>query len=174
VVDAAKHGARLLNSDRLRPDVLVDSHDAGRAAEIVRGVTEGQLRFGLDTGSRASGASILKALDGTQVGQSLDNSPLSPPATPRGYSAHLIGMAGLPPAVQGSPIMLHAVPIKLFHEVPEIGLRLSVWLENLLYNKLLETPRILDIEDGLGAVNNGLDRMRRHEISGGKLVVKVT
>jgi len=173
VVDAAKHGARLLNGEIMRPDILVDSHDSMRAADVVRGVTEGRLRFGLDTGSRASGSALLRALDGS-IGTIHDKSPLSPPATPRGYSAHLIGMSGLPQAVQGSQTMLHSVPIKLFHEVPEVGLQLSIWLEKLLYNKMLEMPRIVDIEDGLHAVNKGLDRMRRHEISGGKLVVKVS
>jgi len=32
-------------------------------------------------------------------------------------------------------------------------------------------PRIIDVEDGLHNVNRGLDRMRKGEISGGKLVV---
>jgi hypothetical protein len=65
------------------------------------------------------------------------------------------------------------VPIKLFHEVPAIGSALVLWLEKLLEKGLISPPEIIDVEQGLVSVNKGLDRMRKGEISGGKLVVKV-
>ncbi len=65
------------------------------------------------------------------------------------------------------------MPIKLFHEVPAIGSALVQWLERLLEKGLVSPPEIIDVEQGLGNVNKGLDRMRRGEIRGGKLVVKI-
>lgn len=65
----------------------------------------------------------------------------------------------------------HSVPIKLFHDVPEVGTALTQWLETLLRNDQLRFPRIIGIEYGLSSVNLALDRMRRGEIRGGKMVV---
>lgn len=61
--------------------------------------------------------------------------------------------------------------MKLYHEVAEVGEALSRWLERLLSSRALVPPRIIDVEYGLHNVNKGLDRMRKGEISGGKLVV---
>lgn len=69
---------------------------------------------------------------------------------------------------------MHAVPIKLFHEVPAVGRALVLWLERLLAQGLVSPPEIIDIEEGLENVNTGLDRMRRGEIRGGKLIVRVS
>lgn len=70
-------------------------------------------------------------------------------------------------------VLLHTVPIKLFHEVDIIGDLLVTWAAELLEKKLLFPPDIVDVEYGLNNINAGLDRMRSGEISGGKLVVKV-
>ena len=65
---------------------------------------------------------------------------------------------------------MHNVPIKLFHEIPEVGEALSAWCERLLVKGLLVPPDVVGTVDGLAAINEGLDRMRRREISGGRLV----
>jgi hypothetical protein len=70
-------------------------------------------------------------------------------------------------------VVYHTVPIKLFHEVPAVGQALVEWLERLLQEGLVTPPNIIDVQRGLGSVNQGLDRMRRGEISGGKLVVRI-
>ena len=185
VVDKAKHGLRLTNHETLRADLLVDSHDPERAVQIIRQNLQGKLRFGIDTRGRESATWLLRALAAGNVGSEglevqagdMDvEAPPSPPGTPKDETllgAHLIGLTGLPkqPAPEGT--MFHTVPIKLFHEVPEVGGALCQWLERLLAEGLVKAPEIIDVEQGLGSINKGLDRMRRGEISGGKLVVRV-
>lgn len=65
------------------------------------------------------------------------------------------------------------MPLKLFHEVPEVGKALTEWMERLLHSGQLGAPRILGNHSGLADVNNALDRMRNGEIRGGKLVVTI-
>ncbi|EFY91902.1 oxidoreductase, zinc-binding dehydrogenase family, putative [Metarhizium acridum CQMa 102] len=95
------------------------------------------------------------------------------PSRPKRRRGHLVGLAGLPKGYEGDDVLLHTLPIKLFHEVEAIGDALVAWAANLLDKRLLVPPDIVDIEYGLNNVNAGLDRMRNGEISGGKLVVKV-
>ncbi|AEO58523.1 hypothetical protein MYCTH_53905 [Thermothelomyces thermophilus ATCC 42464] len=93
--------------------------------------------------------------------------PILPP------DAHLIGLTGLPKEPAPAGVVYHTVPIKVFHEVPAVGRALVEWLERLLARGLVAPADIIDVERGLESVNRGLDRMRRGEISGGKLVVRV-
>ena len=105
-----------------------------------------------------------------------DGAPPSPPATPHDstiLSAHLIGLTGLPKQTAPDGVQFHTVPIKLFHEVPAVGDALVRWFERLLEKGLVSPPEIIDVEQGLESINEGLDRMRKGEISGGKLVVRV-
>ncbi|KAL2130796.1 hypothetical protein VTI74DRAFT_5939 [Chaetomium olivicolor] len=185
VVDKAKHGLRLANHKIIRTALLVDSHDPKRAVDIIRGNLNGNLRFGIDTRGRDSATSLLQALvpgnlapsSSVPVAATTDSSPPpSPPATPHNstlLSAHLIGLTGLPKQSPPEGALFHTVPIKLFHEVPAIGRALVQWLERLLEKGLVSPPEIIDIEQGLDSVNKGLDRMRKGEISGGKLVVRI-
>ena len=180
MVDKARHGLRLANHSIIRPDLLVDSHDAGRAVEVIRANTAGQLRFGLDTTSRETAAHLLSALSSSSSsprswGHS-NPATLSPPATPPSPAtsrAHLVGLTGLPKGGAPKDALFHTVPIKLFHDVPDVGRSLVRWLERLLKEGLISAPEIIDIEEGLDNVNKALDRMRRGEIRGGKLVVRV-
>ncbi|KAB5582997.1 chaperonin 10-like protein [Coniochaeta sp. 2T2.1] len=178
IVDKAKHGLRLSNHKVLRPDLLVDSHDPRRAVDIIRANTKGKVRFGIDTRGRDTATHLLRTLtpDNLASVSAPNGSPPSPPATPQSttlLSAHLIGLTGLPKGSPPEGVLYHTVPIKLFHEVPEIGLELVSWLERLLAKGLVVPPEILDVETGFESVNGALDRMRKGEISGGKLVVKV-
>jgi hypothetical protein len=79
-------------------------------------------------------------------------------------------LTGLPKTDVPEGVALHSVPIKLFHEVAEVGEALSVWCERLLVKGLLVPPDVVGTVDGLHGINEGLDRMRRREISGGRLV----
>lgn len=177
MVDKAKHGLRLANHHSIRTDLLVDSHDPVRAVEIIRANLKGKLRFGIDVRGRESAASLLQALSPDNLGSDgAGDAPPSPPSTPHDsalLSAHLIGLTGLPKQAAPEGTLFHTVPIKLFHEVPEVGEALVSWLERLLAAGLVQPPEIIDVEDGLKSINKGLDRMRKGEISGGKLVVKV-
>ncbi|KAK4195528.1 chaperonin 10-like protein [Triangularia verruculosa] len=182
VVDKAKHGLRLANHKAIRTDLLVDSHDPDRAVAIIRGNLKGKLRFGIDTRGRESATSLLQALSPDNLGGEQPavlkegEAPPSPPSTPHDstlLSAHLIGLTGLPKQTAPEGTLFHTVPIKLFHEVPAVGEALVSWLERLLEGGLVQPPEIIDVESGLGSVNKALDRMRKGEISGGKLVVRV-
>lgn len=187
IVNKAKHGLRLSNHQTIRTDLLVDSHDPSRAVDIIRANLQGKLRFGIDTVGRDTATSLLHALTPSNLGTGKDAAadvadvaaaaaPPSPPSTPHDSSllqAHLIGLTGLPKQTAPDGVQFHTVPIKLFHEVPEVGDALVRWFERLLEKGLVSPPEIIDVETGLESINSGLDRMRRGEISGGKLVVRV-
>ncbi|KAH6845665.1 hypothetical protein B0I37DRAFT_392684 [Chaetomium sp. MPI-CAGE-AT-0009] len=135
----------------------VDGEGGGGGGEVKAVVEEGQQEKGKapqDLGSVAT-----------------THEPASEPA--RLPSAHLVGLTGLPKQPAPDGVVYHTVPIKLFHEVPAVGQALVEWLERLLQEGLVTPPNIIDVQRGLGSVNQGLDRMRRGEISGGKLVVRV-
>lgn len=173
-MDSARHGLRISNHKSIRPDLLIDSHDPQRAVEILRANVGEDLRFAIDTRGKDTAAKLLEALTGK--GTSGGTRPPSPPATPRtspALSAHLIGLTGLPKQASVEGAVMHSVPIKLFHEVPAVGNALVTWLERLLAQGLISPPEIIDIEEGLENVNTGLDRMRKGDIRGGKLIVRL-
>jgi len=47
-------------------------------------------------------------------------------------------------------------------------------IEKLLFEQKLVLPEVEVYHDGLGAINDALDRLRRGEVSGGRLVVRTT
>lgn len=184
IVDAGKHGLRLTRTDSIRPDLLVDSHDPERAISIIRTATSGSARFGFDTQGKESAAHLLRSLSSSAPTTSLpsdlqeyevEKSKLpTPPSTPsepaKTGRSHLVGLTGVPKTNIPEGTVLHSVPIKLFHEVPEVGEALSEWCERLLLKGLLQPPDVVGTVSGLDGINDGLDRLRRREISGGRLV----
>lgn len=160
VVDVAKHGARL--SQRGVADLLVDSSDNSRAIQIIRSVAGGRLRYAIDTTGRDSATILLEALKPNP-------NELDDPALPR---AHVVGFTGLP-KLQTPGVVYHVVPLKVFHELPEIGSAITRWLENLLLQDFLQLPEVTVIDGGLAAINDSLDMMRRGEVSGKRLVIKL-
>ena len=186
VVDSAKHGLRISSTDAIRPDLVVDSHHPQRAIEVIKASTGGCARFGFDTQGKDTAGHLLRSLavlssaapvfpkdakTFERVGVKLP----TPPSTPLGVisrtqRSHLVGLTGLPKTDIPDGVALHSVPIKLFHEVPEVGEALSAWCERLLVKGLLVPPDVVGTVDGLGGINEGLDRMRRREIRGGRLV----
>jgi hypothetical protein len=199
VVDAAKHGSRLSPPSTLaiRPHLLVDSHDPARAIQVIKAYTDGRARFGFDTEGKDTAGHLLHALalpvpspspslpepDANNLKScALPNTtPLTPPSTPylpspaSSPKSHLVGLTGLPKSDNiAKGVALHSVPIKLYHEVPQVGEALSAWCEKLLIKGLLVPPDVVGTVDGLEGVNAGLDRMRRREVSGGRLVAVLT
>lgn len=175
-MDSAKHGLRISNHKFIRPDLLVDSHDTERAIDVLQTNVGDELRFGIDTRGKDTAGKLLEALTKSRPASTLGARPPSPPATPRtspSQSAHLIGLTGLPKGSPSEGAVMHSVPIKLFHEVPAVGHALVTWLERLLAQGLVSPTEIIDIEEGFENVNAGLDRMRRGDISGGKLIVRL-
>jgi NADPH:quinone reductase-like Zn-dependent oxidoreductase len=153
VADVARHGARLVD---LGADVLVDRHDTQRAVDIIRGVTRGKLRYGIDIVGKDTAALLQNTLEDT--------------AREDGSRAHLLGLTGLPKE-RSSNIVYHTVPIKLFHESSIVGEHMVSWLEDLLHSGALQLPEIIRTEGGLGSVNASLDLLRQGEASGKRIVV---
>lgn len=137
-------------------DLLVDRLDTGRAISIVKGITQGRLRFGLDTRGKDTAALLAEAM---QVEGERGNK-----------GAHLVGLTGLPKQPV-SGVVYHSVPIKSFHEAPQVGEGLTIWLEKLLEKKLLATPDIEVAEGGLGGINDALDKLRDGRVNGPRIVV---
>lgn len=186
VVDGAKHGLRLSSTPAIRPDLLVDSHNPERAIDIIKAATGDCARFGFDTVGKETAGHLLNSLATSSSAVSSltheakeyhrkDSKLPSPPATPldtisASSRSHLVGLTGLPKTDIPEGISLHSVPIKLFHEVPEIGEALSAWCERLLLKGLLVPPDVVGTVNGLDGINEGLDRMRKREVRGGRLV----
>ena len=153
VADAARHGSKLYG---LGPDILVDRHDPYRAIQIIRNVTNGNLRFGLDTVGKDTATHLQEALQQSQGNR----------------QGHLIGLTGLPKTKLPS-IKYHAVPIKIFHEVPVIGEHTMDWLESLLVEGAVQPPEVATVEGGLEGINGALDKLRSGAVSGKRLVVPI-
>ncbi|KAG9241658.1 hypothetical protein BJ878DRAFT_216717 [Calycina marina] len=152
VVDIARSGDRML---KYGADLLVDRMDPARAIAIIKGVTNGKLRFALDAVGRPT-ASILAQ---TMCAE-LDSKS----------RAHLVGLVAVPkPAVDG--VVSHSVPIKAFHEAPAVGEGLCIWLENLIAHDMIILPDIEIAEGGLGGINTALDRLRDGSVNGPRIVV---
>ena len=152
--------------------MLIDSHDEGRAVQIIRSAIGSKAKFGIDTRSKESAGLLAQSLQQPSTTTKSLSPPSTPPSDSKGLRSHLVSLAGSPKQ-KDLNIVWHTLPIKLYHELPQVGRPLSLWLETLLEKGDLAFPRILDVEFGLHNINNALDRMRRGEVRGGKLVVKL-
>ncbi|KAF2642319.1 GroES-like protein [Massarina eburnea CBS 473.64] len=187
VVDTGKHGLRLSSHASIRPDLVVDSHDPERAVSVIKAATGDAARFGFDTQGKDTAAHLLRSLASkstnppsfpeTEEPYTTDTPKTklpTPPSTPLETSAtpksHLVGLTGLPKSDIPEDVALHSVPIKLFHEIPEVGEAICAWAEKLLVTGALVTPDVVGVVDGLGGINGGLEKLRRREVSGGRLV----
>lgn len=153
IADVARRGTKLYEAGA---DVLVDRLDTGRAVEIIKGVTGGRLRFGLDIVGRETATILQRALwTGEHDG-------------PR---AHLLGFTGLPKD-KHPQIRYHTVPIKIFHSLPAVGESLVTWLESLLETKALTPPEVIvRRKGGLADINDALEILRNGTLSGHRIVV---
>ncbi|KAF9889367.1 hypothetical protein FE257_007477 [Aspergillus nanangensis] len=153
VADIARHGSRLVE---LGADVLVDRHDTERAIEIIRGVTQGQLRYAIDIVGKDTATLLQRALDSS--------------IHKDGSHAHLLGLTGLPKE-RLPGICYHTVPIKLFHTSSTVGESMVTWLETLLASNTLKLPEIVRTEGGLASINASLEILRQGTASGKRVVV---
>jgi D-arabinose 1-dehydrogenase-like Zn-dependent alcohol dehydrogenase len=157
VIDVARSGERVL---RHGADLLVDRVDTKRAVAIVRSVTKGRLRFGLDTIGKDTAGLLGQAMQ-------TEHGVLEGPG-----NGHIVGLVGAPK--ESAPgIVYHSVPIKLFHEVPLVGEGLMIWLEKLLEQELLATPDIEVAAGGLEGINSALDKLRDGTVNGPRIVVPI-
>ena len=153
VADLARGGQRLSS---LGADFMVDKYDDRRAIDILKAITGDKLRFGIDCNGAESASSLQEALAQSDTG----------------LKSHLLGLTGLPKNV-GRGVTHHKLPIKIFHEAPNVGEAISVWLEELLVHKGLQLPEVEIAQGGLAGINDALDRMRTGKIGGKRVVVPV-
>lgn len=125
--------------------------------EILRAVTGGKLRFGVDTVGKKTAESLQKAVSQSE----------------KGLKAHIVGLSGLPDQAPKGVVHHKALPLKLFHELPGFGEGISKWLEDLLISKSLILPEVEIVEGGLAGINDALDRLRNNEVPGTRIVVPV-
>jgi NADPH:quinone reductase-like Zn-dependent oxidoreductase len=153
IADIARHGAKLHAAGA---DILVDRHDTDRAVEIIRGVTNGRLLFGLDIVGRETATILQRTLFTSEHD---------------GPQAHLLGLTGLPKE-KDPRIKSHTVPIKIFHSSAAVGEALVTWLERLLETKVLSPPDVIvKSEGGLGGINDALEVLKSGAASGKRIVV---
>lgn len=143
---------------RYGADLLIDRLDTARAISVIRSITKGRLRFGLDTRGKESAALLAQAMQAPNEGSK--------------NRAHLIGLTGLPKEPVNGAVH-HSVPIKVFHEAPQVGEDMMIWLEKLLEQKLLMTPDIEIADGGLEGINDALDRLRDGSVNGPRIVVRL-
>ncbi|KAM0294317.1 hypothetical protein ACHAPM_011345 [Fusarium culmorum] len=157
VLDAAKHGSSLFKEHSIKPDLVVDSHDPQRAIEIIRSCTRSRKRFGLDTRGKQTTTFLIDSLCDTPSilePQRPDDSTSDSNKSLLPRHVHIVALCSAP-KIQRSDLTIHTIPIKLFH------------------NNIIAYPTIAGVGDGLSSINDSLDKMRRGEISGGKMVIKL-
>ena len=153
VADAIKSGSQLVEAGA---DVLVHRHNAEDAIAIIREVTKGELRFGLDTVGKDSAAQLQAAMK-----------PIDPSGKKR---AHLAGLTGLP---KESKVTHHTVPIKVFHSCSDIGEEITEWLENLLQLQALTFPKTAIFQGGLDGVNGALEALKTGNANAQRIVMPI-
>jgi NADPH:quinone reductase-like Zn-dependent oxidoreductase len=154
VVDVGKHGEQFSQG---QADLLVDNYDPKRAIEIIRRVTKNNLRYAVDTIGKKTAGQLREALHSGEE---------------EGVQSHLIGLSGIPSDLVPG-IKHHTVPIKIHHEVQSVGEGMMVWLESLVRSGSIQPPETELAPGGLEGINDALDRMRKGEISGKRLAVKL-
>ncbi|PGG95648.1 hypothetical protein AJ79_09939 [Helicocarpus griseus UAMH5409] len=189
VVDVARHGSKLLQAGA---DLLVDRFDTDRAIQIIRGVTKGNLRFGIDTVGRETATLLQEALSNNEnrlpspppSASSAECPPSSFSVTSSSGSTHtqpqpldnvqsrLLCLTGTPKE-RLSGISYHTVPIKLFHSSAAVGESLMTWLEKLLQHDVLVLPEVIHAFGGLEGINAALQTLREGSefVSGKRIVV---
>jgi hypothetical protein len=157
-------------------DKILDRHDLTQAAESIHKEIKMPIRFAFDTVGSESSAwcqNVLAARTGVQYRPSLSASGANDITLgPSSSLTHLVCLTGIP-TEKNPNIRIHQVPIKLFHANAAIGQAISRWLELLLADKIIKLPETMFEFGGLEAVKAGLERLKRGELSGKRLVIKM-
>lgn len=167
IADLTKHGSKLLE---VGADLLVHRANPEEAVTIVRSVMEGKnLRYGVDTVGKET-AQLLQSTFGSRP---VEHTTLEEEQPQR----HLVCLVASPKAAtEGRPqTTYHKLPVKLFHEAPEVGHALVTWLEDLLFSERgLVLPKVdVHPSKGLRSVCGALDRLRDGEFSAQRIVVEL-
>jgi len=150
VADHNKHGQRLMT---IGVERIVDRASPEAAVAEIRRLTHGSLRYAIDCVGKLTAKYAIESLDDSR-------------------QVYIVGLTGLPKEVPNN-VQLCTVPIKTFHSNPTVGIGLMRVVEELLIQKKLVLPDVEVHSGGLGAINEALDRLRRGELSGGRLVIRI-
>lgn len=149
----------------LGADRVVDRHDLDQAATRITEATDDRIRFAIDTVGKQTATWCQDILVRDASAKSALDSP--------SRRSHLVGLSGVPK--EKDPLVhQHILPIKLFHENAVLGTATVQWLGELLRENIIQLPEVEVVEGGLGAVNSNLDRLRRGEASGKRIIVSMT
>lgn len=150
--------------------------DLDKAAEDIKQQIAAPIRFALDTvGSDTASwcQELLVSCRGSVLGFSETNHGRDTGSSSVDEDqSHLICLTSRP-KIKMPSVRVHTVPIKLFHENHDIGKLISGWLEELLVLRELKLPDIIFADGGLDAVGPSLERVRKGEVSGKRLVVRL-
>ncbi|VUC23862.1 unnamed protein product [Clonostachys rosea] len=137
---------------------------------VIRRATSGQLSYAFDAVGPVTAGLCLQVMD---TGKSCGKKTL-------------VALAGIPKQAKtagkgGQPLELSSrilvntpeIKVKIFHSDPEFGQELLQELTTYLINGQLQVPRIRIMDGGLEDVNKGLSLLKKGEISGSKLVIRV-
>ena len=155
IADAIKHGSQLVDTGA---DVLVHRKDTDEATAVVRAVTKNELYYGLDAVGKDTAALLQKTLRSSEGNGC--------------RRAHLAGLTGVPKEKLPG-IVHHKVPIKMFHESPEVGNAVVDWLESLLLHGSLKAPKTAEAKGGLEGVNDALSTLRNGTAAAQRIVIPI-
>lgn len=147
-------------------DKLIDRKDLDKAAAQVRAEVPAPIRFALDTVGPGTASWCQNVLASHT---SVPHNPANPQSQ---QETHLICLSGRPKTANPS-VRAHTVPIKLFHTNPELGSRVAGWLAELLASRELRLPETVFADGGLDVVGSSLERIKKGEVSGRRLVVRL-
>jgi hypothetical protein len=154
-------------------DLIIDRFDLEQAAADIDDAIAAPIRFAFDTVGAETAAWCQSVLANRRdISSCLE---VEKPAVRRMFRkspSHLICLVGSPKERVPS-VRIHQVPIKLFHTNRDIGSVLSNWLSILLGNGRLKLPETIYEDGGLAAIGPSLDRIKRGELSGRRLVIRL-
>jgi hypothetical protein len=148
-------------------DIVIDRNDLDCAAQDLRATISAPIKFAFDTVGADTAAWCQSILSSKH-----DESPHPKDSNIHGTLGHLVCLVGSPKE-RCSGVRIHQVPIKLFHTNQDIGHVISSWLSVLLGNGKLKLPETIYEDGGLAAIGPSLERIRRGELSGRRLVVRL-
>jgi hypothetical protein len=158
-------------------DLIIDRENLDRAAADINAAISTPIKFAFDTVGMESAAWCQDLLathieTGHRKFSQSNTDELDEPQYTGKPLAHLVCLVGRPK--ESSPsVRIHQVPIKLFHTNQDIGNVLSNWLTVLLASEKLKLPETVFEDGGLEAIGPGLEKIRRGELSGKRLVIRI-
>jgi hypothetical protein len=147
-------------------DIIIDRNDLDCAAQDLRAAISTPIKFAFDTVGVETAAWCQSILSSKHE----ESHPKD--SNTHETLGHLVCLVDSPKE-RCPGVRIHQVPIKLFHTNQDIGHVISSWLSVLLGNGKLKLPETIYEDGGLAAIGPSLERIKRGELSGRRLVVRL-